>query len=102
MNVDIDITTLREAGIGKGFKVLDPHDGFRNNNQLWFGKCDTCGESVTSSYHDAGVWQHTVYTYVEYWGKDSRFPNHTQSHNVDYCPKAEGKIVEPVVVRKEI
>ena len=101
MKLDLDIQTVREAGIGNGFKVLDPHDGMRQNDQLWFGKCSGCGETVTNS-RLKGVWEHNVYTYVEYWSKDSLFPNHTKSHNVDYCPTLEDKVVEPVVVRKEL
>lgn len=98
MLIDIDITTIRARGIGKGFTVSDPHDGFRQNNQLWFGKCTSCGETVTNS-NLTGVWEHTVYTLVEYYSKDSTFPNHTSSYKVDYCPTVEGKVVEPKVIR---
>jgi hypothetical protein len=101
MQMELDIQTVREGGIGTGFKVLDPHDGFRDNGQLWFGKCETCGETVTNSWH-TGLWEHTVYSYIEYWHKDSLFPNHTRSQKVTYCPTVENKVVEPVIVRKEI
>jgi len=94
----MDTQQIRREGIGNGFRVIEPHDGFRKNDQLWFGKCDQCEATVTNSWRD-GTWMHKVYTELEYWG-DSTTPNSTTSHDVDYCPKAEGKIVEPVVVRK--
>ena len=98
MQMEIDIQTVREAGIGNGFKALDPHDGSRKNDQLWFAKCAACGETVTNSWLK-GVWEHDVYTYIEYYSKDSLFPNHTRSHKVDYCPTLAGKVVEPEIVR---
>jgi hypothetical protein len=96
----MNIQQIRREGLGNGFRVIDPHDGFRKNDQLWFGKCSECEATVTNSSLD-GVWQHTIYTHIEYWG-DSRFPNSTQSHQATYCPKVEGKVVEPVVTRKEL
>lgn len=94
----MNIQQIRREGLGNFFRVLDPHDGFRNNDQLWFGKCDHCKETVTNSHLD-GIWKHTVYTELEYWG-DNKRPNSTTSHQVNYCPKLEGKVVEPVIRRK--
>jgi hypothetical protein len=95
----MNIQQIRNEGIGNGFRVLNPHDGFRKNDQLWFGNCEVCGESVTSSYHHNGVWQHTVYTLKEYWSKDATYPNHSSSYSVDYCPTKENKLVECEIVR---
>jgi hypothetical protein len=95
----MNIQQIRLEGIGNGFRVLNPGDGFRQNDQLWFGKCDTCGETVTSSYFTGGAWEHTVYTLKEYWSKDGIYPNHTSSYKVDYCPTREGNVVEPKIVR---
>jgi hypothetical protein len=100
--MEITFEMVRELGIGNGFKVLDPHDGFRKDNRLWFGTCEVCGESVTNSSFDDAVWKHTVYTYKEYWSKDATFPNHSRSHDVAYCPTAEGKVVEPEIVRRDL
>ena len=96
----MNIQQIRLEGIGKGFRVIDPHDGYRKNDQLWFGTCSVCEESVSNSYRD-GVWQHHVYTQLVYYG-DSATPNSTTSHQVDYCPVAEGKVTEPVILRKEL
>lgn len=98
MLMEVDFRTIREAGLGKGFRVLEPHDGYRGDNSLWFGKCAVCMELVTHS-RLTGLWEHTVYTLVEYWSKDSTFPNHTVSHKVDYCPVVEGKVIEPEIIR---
>jgi len=54
-----NLDNIRQNGIGNGFTVSDPHDGFRKDNTLWFGKCDTCGETVTQSHFDT-TWNHTV------------------------------------------
>lgn len=72
------ITEIRENGYGSNFNVLNPEDGFRKDNRLWFGKCSVCGQSVTNSFRN-GIWEHTVVT--------ERTSNSSVSHNVDYCPK---------------
>jgi hypothetical protein len=94
----MNIQQIRKEGIGNGFRVVDPHDGFRQNDQLWFGKCNKCNQMVTNSSLD-GTWKHTVYTELTYWGNSS-LPNSSTSHQVNYCPEVENKIVEPVVIRK--
>lgn len=94
----MNLQQIRLEGLGNGFRVIDPHDGFRQNDQLWFGKCNKCNQMVTNSTLD-GTWNHTVYTKLEYWG-DSKTPNSTSSYQVNYCPEVEGKVVEPTIVRK--
>lgn len=87
------ITEVREKGLGKGFLVVSPSDGFRNDNRLWFGYCSACGEMVTNSTL-RGVWEHTIYTQRFYRGRE-RFEQGVSyssvSHNVDYCPTAQGE-----------
>ena len=76
------MTSLKEIrvnGIGSNFKVLNPEDGYRKDNRLWFGECAECGDRVTNSSLK-GVWEHTVYLVNE--------PNHKVSKSIDYCPKA--------------
>lgn len=92
----MNIQQIRLEGQGNGFRVLDPHDGFRKDDRLWFGTCDQCGKSVTNSSL-TGVWEHQVYTNLVYYSKESRFPNSTTSFNTTYCPKVEGKEVEPII-----
>ncbi len=69
---------IREEGIGNGFSVINPHDGFRKDNRLWFGNCSECGELVTNSSLTGKGWEHTVYTV--------KTANHSSSYQVGYCP----------------
>ena len=75
--MELTLTEIREQGIGNGFTVLNPADGYRKDNTLWFGNCATCGERVTQSRFDK-YWAHTVYSVKE--------ANHSVSREVDYCP----------------
>jgi hypothetical protein len=88
---------VREQGLGNGFAVINPADGFRKDNRLWFGECSECGERITNSALD-GVWKHTIYTIKGYYSKEAfdndGMANHTQSYQVDYCPKVDGVVVE--------
>lgn len=98
----MDIKTTREQGLGAGFQVMEPHDGFRQNNQLWFGKCSECGETVTNSTLN-GIWEHTVYTRKEFWSREKYEKgiwNSSTSHQVPYCPTAEGRHAECEIVVK--
>ena len=52
---------IRENGIGSNFRVINPADGFRKDNRLWFGTCSVCGERVVNSSF-RGVWEHTITT----------------------------------------
>jgi hypothetical protein len=70
--------SIREQGIGNGFTVVNPADGYRKDNRLWFGTCETCAESVTNSSLTGKGWEHTVYTV--------NTPNHKISKTVNYCP----------------
>lgn len=74
-----EMTTVREQGIGSNFIVLNPEDGYRKDNSVWFGECANCGERVSNSvWH--GVWHHKLY-----------IPNEDGSTSVkslDQCPKA--------------
>lgn len=74
----MNIQEIREQGVGNGFDVLDPHDGYENNDRLWFGECATCGGRVTNS-NLKGIWEHTVI--LETDGK-----GYTKSMVIDYCP----------------
>jgi hypothetical protein len=98
----VDITKVRQEGLGDGFSVLNPHDGFRQDNRLWFGTCSKCGEMVTNSTLH-GYWEHTIYTRKEYWsqkGYESGICNSSTSHNVAYCPTARGETHQTEVVLK--
>ena len=64
---------IREQGLGLNFRVLNPSDGYRQDNTLWFGECDTCGERVTSSLHD------------KFWGHRASLGEYS-STTIDYCP----------------
>lgn len=98
----MDIMQIRQEGLGDGFSVLNPHDGYRNNNQLWFGECSVCGETVTNSTLK-GLWEHTVYTRKEFWSQEKYekgICNSSTSHQVAYCPTARGTAQQPEVVLK--
>lgn len=75
---------VREEGIGNGFTVSNPADGYRKDNRLWFGTCDTCGESVTNSSLTGNGWEHNVI--MEQTVNENGFVSYRRSKNVDYCP----------------
>lgn len=77
MTNTISLKDIREQGIGNGFTVLNPADGFRKDNTLWFGECSNCGERVTCDGFTK-VWNHRIYSVKE--------ANHSISRQVDYCP----------------
>ncbi len=79
---------IREKGIGNGFTVLNPADGFRKNNQLWFGTCSECGERVTNSAVMGWGWEHKIVLVDEILPSGTR---HTSSRSVNYCPTVERK-----------
>lgn len=70
---------IRTMGVAENFTVLNPEDGYRKDNRLWFGECDQCGERVTSSFVDDVIWKHTV----EIPSKYSKTP---ATKSIDYCP----------------
>jgi hypothetical protein len=74
--MELTLTEIREQGIGNGFTVLNPADGYRKDNALWFGNCATCGKRVTQSrFHK--YWEHTIQV----------APN--TYRGVDYCPAVQ-------------
>jgi hypothetical protein len=75
---------IREEGIGNGFSVINPHDGYRKDNRLWFGTCSECGESVTNSSLTGKGWEHNLI--LEEKRNPSGFVSYRSSRNVDYCP----------------
>jgi hypothetical protein len=75
---------VREQGLGLNFRVLNPEDGFRKDNALWFGKCDTCGEHVSNSLHNK-FWAHTAVLEVKYHA-DGKTILSQKSMQIDYCP----------------
>ena len=86
--------SVRENGIGSNFSVINPSDGFRKDNRLWFGTCSVCNESVTNSALVGRGWEHTIYTTKGSFSKanfDKGIYNHTSSRSVDYCPTAKGE-----------
>jgi hypothetical protein len=78
----MNLVEIRKNGIGNGFTVINPKDGFRKDNRLWFGECATCGESVSSSSMSANNvgWVHSVV--VGTIGTTGKIVK-----SVDYCPK---------------
>lgn len=76
---------IRVEGIGNGFTVINPADGIRKDNRLWFGECSECGQSVTNSALN-GIWKHEIVL------SETRYPSGVissrSSKQVDYCPKA--------------
>jgi hypothetical protein len=77
-----DFWEIREKGIGNGFSVVNPADGYRKDDRLWFGNCSVCEERVTNSFLK-GIWEHTLI--LETDGK-----GYTKSKTIDYCPKVGG------------
>ena len=67
-----------------GFTVLNPEDGYRKDNSLWFGECSECGERVSNSRLN-GVWEHKLILEQKFWD-DGRVMM-TSSKQIDYCPK---------------
>ncbi len=76
--------SIRENGIGNGFKVLNPEDGFRKDNRLWFGTCESCGSTVTNSSLTGKGWEHEVILEQKLHANGSVAYQHSKS--VDYCP----------------
>jgi len=81
-DVQMNIVEIRKNGIGSNFSVVNPHDGYRKDNRLWFGECSECGEMVSSSSMSAKSvgWTHTLTKKISETG--------FQMTSIDYCPKA--------------
>jgi hypothetical protein len=80
-----ELTQIRAEGLGNGFTVLNPEDGFRRDGTVWFGTCSECGEQVSNSWRD-GVWEHTVRTVISYHA-DGVTPCQTSNQSFGYCPE---------------
>lgn len=83
----MNLLEIRTKGIGSNFTVINPHDGYRKDNRLWFGECATCGESVSSSSMSAKNvgWTHEIRTNVKYHASGNVLSY--SSRAIDYCPK---------------
>jgi hypothetical protein len=79
----MSIKEVREQGIGSNFTVLNPVDGYRKDNHLWFGTCSVCGESVVNSRLD-GIWQHTIIKETKY--HESGQIRSQVSSQSEFCP----------------
>lgn len=80
-----EMARIRAGGIGSNFTVSDPEDGYRKNNQVWFGTCGTCGERVTSSRFDNGVWMRKLVTEEQ----PEKFPGLLTYRDLDRCPQGD-------------
>ncbi len=83
----MSIKEVRVLGLGNGFEVLNPADGYRQDNTLWFGECSVCGERISNSLNSGGVWEHELILNAEY-DPDGRLSTKT-STQLDYCPKTK-------------
>ena len=84
----MNLVEKRIKGIGNGFTVINPEDGYRKDNTLWFGTCSECGEMVVSSLMSAKNtgWTHNIKTNVQYHADGREFTSTNRA--VDYCPKS--------------
>ena len=64
----MEIQEIREMGIGNGFTVINPQDGFRKDNTIWNGTCSECGERVHNSVMTKYAWKHTQSVKSKEWG----------------------------------
>lgn len=78
----MNLVEIRKNGIGNGFTVIKPEDGYRKDNAVWFGTCSNCNEMVSSSSVSTKYngWVHTL---VKPLGETGSVRT-----AVDYCPKA--------------
>jgi hypothetical protein len=56
-----NVAEIRTLGIGSNFKVIDPKDGVKGDDSIWFGTCDKCGEPVSNN-ESLGLWEHRTKT----------------------------------------
>jgi hypothetical protein len=94
---DEEVTRIRRDGLGNGFSVIDPADGYRADGSLWFGDCSVCNERVTNSWTD-GVWKHTNYTRKVI--NPDGFISSATSRQSDYCPKERGVLIDCEIVQR--
>ena len=94
---DEEVARIRRDGVGNGFVVNSPADGFRGDGSVWFGTCSVCNERVTNSWRD-GVWKHTIYTRKVI--NTNGFISSSNSYQSDYCPTEQGVSIPCEVVQK--
>jgi hypothetical protein len=84
----MNLVEIRTKGIGSNFTVSNQEDGFRKDNAVWFGTCDTCGESVVSSSISLKFngWVHEIREDVKYHADGLSILSY-KSKAIDYCPK---------------
>lgn len=85
----MNLVEIRTKGIGSNFTVSNVADGYRKDNAVWFGVCDTCGEGVVSSSVSLKFngWAHEIRENVKYHDDGLSILSFS-SKAVDYCPKA--------------
>ena len=94
---DEEVTRVRADGLGNGFVVIDPADGFRRDGSVWFGTCSVCNERVTNSWRD-GVWKHTIYTKKVI--QPNGFVSSSTSYESDYCPTERGIVTPCEIIQR--
>lgn len=94
---DEEVTRVRADGLGNGFVVIDPADGFRRDGSVWFGTCSVCNERVTNSWRD-GVWKHTIYTRKVI--NPDGFISSSASYQSDYCPTERGIVTPCEIIQR--
>ena len=94
---DEEVTRVRLDGVGNGFMVNNPADGFRGDGSLWFGNCSVCNERVSNSWRE-GVWEHTIYTRKVI--EPNGFVSSSASKKADYCPTERGITIPCEVIQK--
>ena len=64
----MEIKEIRKNGIGNGFSVINPQDGYRKDNTIWNGTCSECGERVHNSVMTKYAWTHSREVKNQQWG----------------------------------
>jgi hypothetical protein len=83
---ELGLHAIRKDGIGSNFKVSNPEDGYRKDNRVWFGTCETCQSHVSSSLFDK-AWVHSLSSKIV--GSDGKEFSSGRSMVSSYaCPEA--------------
>lgn len=94
---DEEVARIRRDGLGNGFVVLEPADGFRRDGSLWFGVCSVCSERVSNSWR-TGVWEHTIYSRKVI--EPNGFVSSSSSQKADYCPTERGISIPCEIIQR--
>ena len=78
------VMEILQKGIGSNFTVLNPEDGYRKDNSLWFGECSVCGERVSNSKH-SNKWMHSEVLSIKYHADGKTVLSRT-TRELDQCP----------------